>query len=78
MVLKMNKPDVEKDNCTMLDEIKLMSHLSHENVIRYSLSPIFLVISSFPDTVKIRCKHGFDFVRANHPVFSFTDFLVFA
>ncbi|PFX21560.1 Dual specificity testis-specific protein kinase 2 [Stylophora pistillata] len=35
MVLKMNKPDVEKDDCTMLDEIKLMSHLSHENVIRF-------------------------------------------
>lgn len=34
MVLKMNKPDVEKDDCTMLDEIKLMCHLSHENVIR--------------------------------------------
>ncbi|KAJ7325341.1 hypothetical protein OS493_029887 [Desmophyllum pertusum] len=35
MVLKMNKPDVEKDTCTMLDEIKLMSHLSHQNVIRF-------------------------------------------
>lgn len=34
MVLKMNKPDVERDTCTMMDEIKMMSHLSHENVIR--------------------------------------------
>lgn len=61
MVLKMNKPDVEKDDCTMLDEIKLMSHLSHENVIRYWFGPIFLVISSCPDTMEIGCKHRFDF-----------------
>lgn len=38
MVLKMNKPDVERDTCTMLDEIKMMSHLSHENVIRCTSS----------------------------------------
>ena len=41
MVLKMNKPDVERDTCTMLDEIKMMSHLSHENVIRCISSSIF-------------------------------------
>ena len=34
MVLKMNKPEVELDGCTMLDEIELMSHLSHPNIIR--------------------------------------------
>lgn len=34
MVLKMNKSDVELESCTMLHEIKLMSHLSHPNIIR--------------------------------------------
>ena len=34
MILKMNRPEVELDGCTMLDEIKLMSHLSHSNIIR--------------------------------------------
>lgn len=34
MVLKMNKFDVEKDDCMMLDEIKLMCYFFYENVIR--------------------------------------------
>ena len=44
MVLKMNKPDVERDTCTMMDEIKMMSHLSHENVIRCFSSLFSLVV----------------------------------
>ena len=64
MVLKMNKPDVERDTCTMMDEIKMMSHLSHENVIRCISSSICW---SFPRALRYVAvvNMGFDFVLAS-------------
>lgn len=51
MVLKMNKPEVELENCTMLDEIKLMSHLSHPNIIR------FIGVCIYEGQVHLLCEY---------------------
>ena len=71
MVLKMNKPDVERDTCTMLDEIKMMSHLSHENVIRCIFFQVnfFLVIPSSTSPWHGVVNMGFDFVHASQKDF---------
>lgn len=62
----------------MLDEIKMMSHLSHENVIRCISSSIQLVIPSSTSPIHGVVNMEFDFVHASEKcIFFLTDFLEF-